>query len=147
MTRIDGQTDRQTRDIFYTQMSENKRETPKKRRSKGVGRPSTEPHVENLSHRGARYAFPNVGIKVRVLLGLKSDIASRGRYYFHPESRSLSNGLSSFLPFWPEEWSRKRIEERRGEGKKRRASNLFLAFRLTLSNRNDRPSGIPLLKD
>jgi len=30
---------------------------------------------KNLSHRGARYAFPNVDIKVRVLLGLKSDIS------------------------------------------------------------------------
>lgn len=40
-----------------------------------VGRDSVELASENLSHRGARYAFPSRYKSPRVLLGLRSDIS------------------------------------------------------------------------
>lgn len=66
-------------DTLYA--SENKRDTvggsAPRGKEEGLADPPRKLASKNLSHRGARYAFPNVGIKVRVLLGLKSDISGQ----------------------------------------------------------------------
>lgn len=53
---------------------------------------------ENLSHHEARYVFPSVEYKSPSPARFEERYKRVGSYYFHPESRSLSNGLSSYLP-------------------------------------------------
>lgn len=130
----------------YAQMGGNKRETVEKTEA-GLRLPpllaelSRKPASENLSHREARYAFPSVRrYKSPNPARFEERYKRVGRYHFHPKSRSLSNGLSSFLPSWPEEWSGKESGAARDGGGRGQATTTLLAFRLTLSDRGERPT-------
>lgn len=101
--------------------SENKRDIVKKKTRGGKGCCCWQNFAsENLSHREARYVFPSVEYKSPSPARFEERYKRVGSYYFYPESRSLSNGLSSFLPSLGQRnganrRGRRRKERRRGD--------------------------------
>jgi len=125
----------------WAKINETLKKEPKPR---GASRSSAEVYVKKLIPSQGSLCLSQRQYKSPSLARFEERYKRVGTTFI--PSRSLSNGLSSFLPFWPEK-REQRGGGRERERKKRRVSNLLLAFRLTLSDWSDRPSRIPLLKD